>query len=83
MMRDYKFKQSEWPLRTKPRRGRRLLIRGLLVLAVAATVYAILDWLGSRSSNDTPRETQQDPRIVPLQLPPARIGDSPSPAKDP
>ena len=69
MMRDYKFKRTEWTPRRKRRFGLGTFLRILALLAVAGAGYAIFDYFANRPSQ-TNQGTHLPSHIIPLQLPP-------------
>lgn len=73
MMRDYKFQQSTLPLRTQRRGGRKIVLKSLGILVVAAAGYAAFQWYQSLPQDNAP-QIQTNDRIIPLQLPPIRSG---------
>ncbi|BCU05604.1 hypothetical protein Atep_02810 [Allochromatium tepidum] len=69
MMRDYKFKRTEWTPRRKRRFGLGMFLRILALLAVAGAGYAIFDHFANRPSQAN-QGTHLPSHIIPLQLPP-------------
>jgi hypothetical protein len=73
MMRDYKFKRTEWTPRRKRRLSLRLFIRVLALLVAAGVGYAIFDYFATRTGQSSPRSATPS-HIIPLQLPPNPTG---------
>ena len=69
MMRDYKFKQTEWPIRKKSSGLQKKLVRALLLLVVVAAGYALYQWIPSSGMLPAPA-METDPNVIPLELPP-------------
>ncbi|MFD2112286.1 hypothetical protein [Thiorhodococcus fuscus] len=69
MMRDYKIKQTEWPIHKKRKGARKMLLRTLLALIVIAAGYTAYEWIPAASTEQL-AEAPTDPNIIPLQLPP-------------
>lgn len=74
MIRDYKFRRTEWTLRKKRRFNPRILIRILLLLVIGTAGYSAYEWLTSRQSDDGAEDAAQtqdgDSQVIQLQLPP-------------
>ena len=69
MMRDYKFKRTEWTPRRKRRFGLGTFLRVLALLAVAGAGYAIFDHFANRP-NPGNQGASVPSHIIPLQIPP-------------
>lgn len=71
MIRDYKFQQTELPMRKNKRGAGKLLVRIFVALALAASGYSVYQWVNSKPKDGLP-QTDRDSRIIPLQIPPNR-----------
>jgi|GEM_PF-5927484 len=69
MMRDYKFKRTEWTPRRQRRFGLGAFLRILALMAVAGSGYAIFDYFANRPSQ-TNQGMPRPSNIIPLQIPP-------------
>jgi hypothetical protein len=80
-MRDYKFRQTEWPRRKA--RSKRLRIVAAILAAVAFGLlgYAGLKWFSQRPVVEATSTEPQNPRVIPLAIPPIRSTEAPSTAE--
>ncbi|RKT44606.1 hypothetical protein BDD21_1993 [Thiocapsa rosea] len=69
-MRDYKFRQTEWPRRKT--RSKTLRIVAVLLVAVALGLlgYAALQWFSQEPTAGGTVINRPSPRVLPLAIPP-------------
>ena len=70
MMRDYKFRQTEWPRRKTRNATQRILAVLLAGLGLALLVYAGVQWLATRPAHEG--TVPSDARVIPLTIPPEK-----------
>jgi flagellar basal body-associated protein FliL len=74
MMRDYKFRQTEWPRRRS--RGKMLRVLAVAVVVIALALLGVVAWqvlsgpTGSERQPTAATSAPSDPRVIPLQIPP-------------
>lgn len=88
MIRDYKFKRTEWTLRKKRRLGSGLIVRLLVLLLLGGAGYAAYRWLtavdiGGQTALPTEMDDQGDSGVIELQLPPNPSATGTSSTDDP
>ncbi|SDY27041.1 hypothetical protein SAMN05421644_1442 [Allochromatium warmingii] len=71
MMRDYKFKRSEWTLRNKRRFGFGTVMRIVALLVAAGAGYALFTHFADKP-DPSGTGTHLPANVIPLQLPPQR-----------
>jgi hypothetical protein len=69
MMRDYKFRQTEWPKRKVRSKTLRIIAGLLAVVALGLLGYAGWQWFSTRPAEDGPAKSL-DSRVIPLTIPP-------------
>ncbi|UHD14660.1 hypothetical protein [Thiocapsa bogorovii] len=69
MMRDYKFRQTEWPRRKARSKTLKVIAGMLAALAIALLGYAGWQWFSNRPADDGVDEAP-DSRVIPLTIPP-------------
>jgi hypothetical protein len=69
MMRDYKFRQTEWPKRKVGSKTLRVIAGMLAVLALGLLGYAGWQWFSTRPAEEG-AATSPDSRVIPLAIPP-------------
>jgi TRAP-type C4-dicarboxylate transport system permease small subunit len=81
MMRDYKFRQTEWPRRKA--RSKTLRIVAVLLVAVALGLlgYAALQWFSQEPSAEATVIDRPSPRVIPLAIPPLAPAEAASTAE--
>ncbi|WP_296810187.1 hypothetical protein [Thiocapsa sp.] len=69
MMRDYKFRQTEWPRRKARSKMLKIIAGVLAVLALALLGYAGWQWFSTRPVDEGAPKSL-DSRVIPLTIPP-------------
>jgi cytoskeletal protein RodZ len=77
MMRDYKFRQTEWPRRKARNKTLRVIAGMLAVLALGLLAYAGWQWFSTRPAEEA-AATSPDSRIIPLAIPPKDSTSAPA-----
>lgn len=67
-MRDYKFRQTEWPKRKARNKSLRVIAGMLAALALGLLGYAGWQWFSTRPVEDVAAKSL-DSRIIPLAIP--------------
>jgi uncharacterized membrane protein YebE (DUF533 family) len=81
MMRDYKFRQTEWPRRKARSKMLRIVAVLLAVVALGLLGYAALQWFSQKPTAEGPSVEPHNPRVVPLAIPPKAPAETTSPAE--
>jgi cytoskeletal protein RodZ len=85
MMRDYKFRETEWPRRRA--RGKTLRALAAVVAVVALALLGVVVWHLLQQPAETAAQptaaatAPNDPRVIPLQIPPQQEALAPSGAQ--
>ncbi|CRI64337.1 conserved hypothetical protein [Thiocapsa sp. KS1] len=79
MMRDYKFRQTEWPRRKARSKTLRAVAGILAALALALLGYAGWQWFSTRPPTEGAAKSS-DTRIIPLTIPPNQSTRAPEAA---
>ncbi|MFB1490672.1 MAG: hypothetical protein AADX96_13005 [Thiocapsa sp. C3-sup] len=80
-MRDYKFRQTEWPRRKARSKPLRVIAVVLAVLALALLGYAAWQWFSTRPAEDSAAKPP-DRRIIPLTIPPKHSTSAPAESEE-
>ncbi|EGV19884.1 hypothetical protein ThimaDRAFT_0559 [Thiocapsa marina 5811] len=76
-MRDYKFRQTEWPRRKARNKTLRVIAGFLALLALGLLGYAGWQWFSTRPAESGAAESP-DSRIIPLPIPPKPSTSAPT-----